>query len=331
MKHLRLRYFHLVSAATVLGVIAIIVAASSGQPARAQSAKTIKIIVPFPAGGNTDTLARLLGEQIGRAQGLTMLIENRPGAATVIATEAVARAAADGNTLLINAGGFVTNPHVRKVNYDPLTSFQPVCSLASVPTAIVVNNASPYRTLADLLDAARARPGDLTWASTGTANGNQIVFEMLRRAADVNMTYVPYPGGAPVVTAVLGGHVTAALVDYAAFAEHLRTGMLRVLATASRTRIAPLPELPTVAESGFRDIEYEVWNGLFAPARTPKETVSRLAGWFTAALQAPEVRAKLAAQGYAPVGMCGAEFSEFIRKQYETFGRVIREANIKAE
>jgi tripartite-type tricarboxylate transporter receptor subunit TctC len=291
----------------------------------------IKIVVPYPPGGPADILARLLGEQISRAHGPTIVIENRPGASGRIGTEAVSRAAPDGTTLLIAANPFVIDPHVRKVNYDPITSFEPICYLTRQPTVIVVNNASPYRALADLLDAALGTPGKLTLASAGPATATQIAFEMLKRAANVDVTFVPYAGAAPAVSALLGAHVTSALVPYPAAAQYLKAGELRALAAASRQRIGPLPDVPTIEESGYTDVEADFWNALFAPAKTPKETLSDLAGWFAAALQVPDVKAKLLVQGQFPVGMCGAHFAAHLRKQYDDYGRVIREANIRAE
>jgi tripartite-type tricarboxylate transporter receptor subunit TctC len=170
-----------------------------------QATRTVKIVVPFSAGGPTDILARLLVEHIGRVQGLTMFVENRPGAMTAIGTEAVSRAAPDGNSLLITGSAFLSTPLLRTVNYDPLTSFEPICQLVGGASLILVNSASPYRTLADLVDAARAKPGDLTLASFGPAAIEQIAFEMLKRATKVNMTFVPFPGYAPAVNALLGG------------------------------------------------------------------------------------------------------------------------------
>jgi tripartite-type tricarboxylate transporter receptor subunit TctC len=201
--------------------------------------------------------------------------------------------------------GFVINPHLRKVNYDPLTSFEPVCYLFRAAYVVVVNAASPYHTLADLLTGARAKPGDLTMASFGPGTSFQLAIEMLKRAANVNMTFVPYPGTGPAVTALLGEHVTSAFVTYFDAAEQVKAGKLRALAVASQTRIPALPDVPTVAEAGYKDFEAEGWAGLVAPAKT-KETISQLAGWFTAAMQVPEVKAKIATQEVYPVGMCGA-------------------------
>jgi tripartite-type tricarboxylate transporter receptor subunit TctC len=314
----------------VIPAVAAVLVTLSGGAAWSQ-ARTIRIVVPYAPGGVTDVLARLLAEQIGRVQGTTMLIENRPGASGAIGTEAASRAAPDGNTLLINTSDMLVIPHLRKLNYDPLKSFEPMCYLASVPDVIVVNSASPYLSLADLFEAARAKPGALTLASVGPASVFDISAEMLKRAAHVNMTYVPYPGGAPVLNALLGEHVTSALATYSTSAEQLKAGRLRALAAATRTRIEPLPDVPTIAESGYKDYEVDFWLALFAPAQTPKAVVSQLAGWFAAALQAPEVKARLVVQGLYPVGTCGVDFAALLRKQYDDYGRVIREANIEAE
>jgi tripartite-type tricarboxylate transporter receptor subunit TctC len=301
-------------------------------PQAAQSqTRTIKIVNPYPPGGTADIIARLLGEQIGRAQRVTMLVENRAGGGTVIGTEAVARAAPDGTTLLITSVVFVINPHLRKLNYDPLTSFEPICNLVQSPQVLVVNTQSPYRTLPDLIAAARAKPGGLALASTGPASPSHVAFEMLKRAHKLDMTYVPFPGNAPTVNAVLGGHVTAGIANYADVIGHLKAGTLRVLATHSPTRIATLPELQTVAEAGFIEFEYDIWFGMLTPSRTPQNVVSQLSSWFVAAMQVPEIKAKLDDQGLYPVGSCGADFAADLRRQSDNYGRVIREANIKAE
>lgn len=316
------------------GFLVAVVAAiplTIGHVARSEVPHTIKIVVPLPPGGAGDILARVLAEQVGRTEGRGLVIENRPGAGSVIGTEAVAHAAPDGTTLLINAPYMLIWPQVKKVNYDPLTSFVPICYLVSSPGIIVVNSASPYRTLQDLLDAARVKPGQLTLASVGPATAQHIGFERLKRAANVDMTYVPYSGGAPAINALLGGHVTAVFAEYAPLAEHIKAGTLRAIATSSRARIEALPNLPTVAESGYTDYEVDLWWSLFAPANTPKAIISQLTSWFTAAIQAPEVKAKLASQGFSPVGMCGAEFGSLLHRQYDDYGRIIREANIKAQ
>jgi tripartite-type tricarboxylate transporter receptor subunit TctC len=301
-----------------------------GPPAWSQ-ARTIKVLVPFPPGGSADILARLLGDQVAKAQGVTILTENRPGAGATIAYEAAARAAPDGNTVVISANSLVINPVLRKVNYDPLTSFEPVCYLLSSPQVVVVNSASPYHTLGDLLAAARAKPGELTFASVGPATTQHIGIELIKHAANVNLTHIPYTGNAPAVNALLGAHVTAVFANYSEVVEQVNAGKLRALVVTSKKRIDPLPAVPTMDELGYKDFEVEVWFGMLAPAKTPKSEVAQLAGWFTAAMQVPDVKAKLVAIGLYPVGMCGDAYAAHIKKQFEEYGRVIKDANIKSE
>jgi len=314
-----------------LVLLALALFAIDAAPARAQGTRTIKIIVPSTAGGGADTLARLLGDQVGRKQGQTVVVENRPGAGNTIGTEFVARATPDGNTVLVTTPEFVINAHLRKLNYDPLTSFEPICYLVRSPQLIVVNAASPYRTLQDFLDAARGKPGELTIASAGPASSPHIAIEAIKHAAGVNINFIPYQGSGPAVNALLGEHITAAMASYPNLAELVSNGKLRALATASAARIAPMPNVPTVAESGFKDFEADIWFGLAAPAKTPGEEIAQLSRWFTAALKDPEVEPKLAAQGLFPVGTCGTDFAAFTKKQYDDYGRAIRDANIKAQ
>jgi tripartite-type tricarboxylate transporter receptor subunit TctC len=301
----------------------------AGHTASAQSGRTIRVIVPFPAGGPTDTLARILADEIGRAQNASMAIENRPGASGTIGTEAASRAAPDGATLLINSPAYLISPSMKKLDYDPLTSFEPICQLVNSPTVVAVNGASTIRTLDDLLGAARAKPGSLTLASVGPGSVTQIAFEMLKREAKIDMTFVPFPGMAPSANALLGDHVSSAVLDFALAGEQIKAGKLRALAKG--TRIDALPDVRTLAELGYPDIDADPWFGVLAPAKTPKETVAQLAAWYTAALGQPAVKARLAPLGFEPVAACGADFAAFMRQRYDQYGRVIREANIKAE
>jgi tripartite-type tricarboxylate transporter receptor subunit TctC len=291
----------------------------------------IKFVVPFAPGGTADILARMLAEEIGRAHSVGTLIENRAGAATIIATDATSRAAPDGNTVLFNANAFVINPHLRKLSYDPLTSFEPVCQLVSSPQVIAVDATSPYRSLAEMFDAARAKPEQLTLASVGPASTQHIAFEMLAHLAGVKMIFVPFNGNGPAVNALLGKHVDSVLVNYSEVAEQLQTGQFRALATTSRKRIDFLPQLPAVAELGFKDFEADVWFGTVVPAKTPAAVVAELADWLTAALEAPTVKPKLRSLGLFTVGKCGAAFAAELRQRFDDYGRAIRESNIKGE
>jgi tripartite-type tricarboxylate transporter receptor subunit TctC len=315
--------------------LAIVVLALLSPETLAQglTGKTVRIVVPNAAGGPADVLARLLAEQIGRAQGPTMIIENRPGGSSVIGTQAVARATPDGNTVLFTGNPLVIYAILHpSVTYNPLTSFEPICLLVNLPLVLVVNSSSALLSLADFLAAVRARPGALTLASYGPGTPPHIAEESLKRTAKVDWTYVPYPAGdVPAVTALLGGHVTAVLATYSGVMEQLKSGTLRPLAVAERLRIPSLPDVPTLAESGYEGFAESGWIGVFAPARTSKDVTTYLTTMFAFALKAPEVTSKLLLQGLYPVGSCGADFGSYIRKQYEEYGRVIREANIKAE
>jgi tripartite-type tricarboxylate transporter receptor subunit TctC len=315
-------------AATVAAAIAF---GLSGSGAWSQNSRTIRLILPFPPGGPADAMARIVAEKIGASGGPNMVVESHPGAATEIGTEYVFHAAPDGDTLAIISNSFIVLPNVRKLNYDPLADFAPVCQLANFPPLIVVNSLSPYRTLADLIDAAHAKPGTLTLGTIGPATSSQIAFEMLKRAAKANITFVPFAGYTPAMQAVLSDTVTAALADYSTLQGQLQTGKLRALATTSPARIGPLPNVPTVAELGYKDVTADFFGGVVAPARTPKEKITKLIGWFSAAVEDPAVKAKFAAVGFFPSGQCGAVFGAILRKDYDEYGRVVREANIKLD
>jgi tripartite-type tricarboxylate transporter receptor subunit TctC len=313
----------------LLGLAASMVTLSAAS-VWAQGARTIRIVVPFPPGGAADFLARVLAEEVGHG-GPSVIVENRPGAGSVVGTDAVARAAPDGTTLLLDSKESLINPHLRKVGYDPLTSFESICRLVVSPTVISVNSRSPYRTFADLVGAAHAKPGQLTLAGSGPASPFQIGFEVLKRAAMMDMTFVPYQGAAPAVSALLGEHVTSALTTYSSVSEQYQAALLRGLAALSPGRSKVMPDVPAAGEYGYTGVDVEIWYGLVAPRGTPQATLSRLRGLFTAALGAPQVTERLGVQGLYPQPACGAEFDALIRNQYDEYGRIIRGANIRAE
>jgi len=315
---------------SIAGSIALISSVFLSEIAWSQ-AQIVKLVIPYPPGGLNESMARVMADHIGRQGGPTFVMETRPGAGTMIGTEAVSRAAADGNTVLIVANSFVINAHLKKLTYDPLTSFEPICYLWKSPAVFVVNSNSPHKTLGDLLSAARSNPGAVTMAMSGPATGHHLGFEQLKRTANANITMVPFGGAGPAVTALLGEHVASAFVDYGLAAEHLNSGKLRALATAGKVRIEPLPNVSTVAEAGVADYDVDIWYGLVAPAKTSKDRIAQFVTWLSSALQDSEVRAKLASVGLFPVGQCGADFGAHIRNQHDVYGRLIREANIKGE
>jgi tripartite-type tricarboxylate transporter receptor subunit TctC len=302
-----------------------------GSGAWSQAGRTIRLILPFPAGGPADAMARILAQQIGASGGPSMVVESHPGAATEVGTEYVSRALPDGYTLGIISNSFIVLPNVRKLNYSPLTDFVPICDLASFPPLIVVNSESPYHTLADLIDAAHAKPGALTLGTIGPATSSQIAFEMLKRAAKVDITFVPFNGYTLAIQSVLGNQITAAIADYSSLQGQLQTGKLRALATTSPTRIAALPNVPTAVESGYKDVAADFFGGVVAPAKTPNETITKLIDLFGAAIKDPTVRAKYAALGFFTSGACGPAFGAILQKDYDDYGRIIRETNMKLQ
>jgi tripartite-type tricarboxylate transporter receptor subunit TctC len=293
--------------------------------------RQIRYVVPLAPGGPNDTIARLMADEIGREQGATMVVENHPGAGTIIGTEIVARAVPDGNTILQAAGSFIINSTVRKLDYDPIKDFAHICYLVETPQMLVVPASSPFHTIDDLLKAARAKPGALTLAANGPATAQHIEYELFRRAAGIELTFVPFPGDAPTLTAVSGEQVSAALFDYSTGAGQIAAGKLRPLLVGTSKRLAAFPDVPTLGDIGFPDLEWVGTLGVVAPAKTPPAAVSRLIGWFRAALKAPAIQPKLAGLGVLPKGLCGADYTAFLRKQQAQFQRGVREANIKVQ
>ena len=313
-----------------LAIFACILVTLAGATAWPQSGQTIRLILPFPPGGPADAMARLVAEQVGASGGPTMVVESHPGAGTEIGTEYVYRSDPDGNTLGIISNSFVVLPLIRKLNYDPFTDFTPICELASFPPLIVVNGNSPYHTLADFINAAHAQPGVLTLGTIGPATSTQLAFEMLKYKAKANITFVPFTGYTPAVQALLGNQITAAMADVSTLQGQIQTGKLRALATTARTRVASLPNVPTVAESGY-DVKQEFFGGVVAPAKTPKEAIARLTDLFKAALQAPKIKAKFASLGFFAGGECGADYTAILRKDYADYGQIIRDAKLKMQ
>jgi len=315
-------------AATLAALALLGAGASAGF---AQGGRSIRLILPFPPGGPADAMARILAQRIGETGGPSMVVESHPGAATEIGTEYVFQSPPDGYTLGIISNSFVVLPNVRKLNYDPLTDFAPVCLLASFPPLIVVNSGSPYRTLADLIDAAHAKPGAITLGTLGPSTASQIAFEMLKRAAKADITFVPFAGYTPAIQAVLSNSVTAGLADLSTLQGQLQTGKVRALATTAPQRIAVLPNVPTVIESGYKDVSAEFFGAVVAPAKTPPAMIEKLSHWFSAAIGDPATKAKFAALGFFPDGRCGAAFAAVLRRDYDDYGRIIRAAGLKMQ
>ena len=301
--------------------------------ARAQSVRPLRIVVPFTPGGSTDILARALAPRLAQALGQTVVVDNRPGAGGSLGAAEAAKADPDGQTLLMgHIGTLGVNPSMYpRLPYDPLRSFVPVAYVARVPNVLVVGAASPWRSLADLLAAARAQPGRLTYSSGGNGSAAHITFEYLKLRARVFMLHIPYRGTAPSVTDVLAGQVDCTFTGAPAVIPHVRSGRLRALAVSSPQRLPQLPDVPTVAESGYAGFEADQWYGLVAPAGTPAAVVSRLNAEVNKALALPEVAQQLAVEGAVPAPSTPQAFGDLIRREIPRWAEVVRAGNVRPD
>jgi tripartite-type tricarboxylate transporter receptor subunit TctC len=281
-----------------------------------------------------DIIARTVGQPVARALGQNVIVDNRPGGGGggIIGTEAVARAPADGHTVLFIGNGFTMNPALRaKLPYDTEKDFTAVARVASNPLVVSVHPSLPVTSLKQLVALARARPGELTFASGTAAGGLRLNAERFRAAAGIDIVNVPYQGGVPAVTAVLGGHTSILIVNVSETVPHVASGRLRPLAITSLERNGALKEVPTVAESGYPGFEALMWYGVVARAAAPKGTIDRLSAEIIRAVQLPEVSDALDRQGLSVAAMRPAEFDAFIRAEIQSNGRIIRDIGLKVE
>jgi tripartite-type tricarboxylate transporter receptor subunit TctC len=294
--------------------------------------KSLRLIVPFPPAGTTDTIARVLVAPLSKTLGQSVVIENRPGANTVIGAELVLRAPADGHTLLFMAPSFTINPFVQaKLPFDPLKDFTGVTRLVYNPLIICVHPSLPAKTVKELVTLARARPGELTWAVSSVIGGGRIGGELFKEAARINMTVVPYGGGAPAMTAVLGGHTSMLIGNMLDCAPYVASGRMRPIAVTSATRSDTLPDVPTVAESGYPGFEATNWFGAVVRSGTPRSSIDRLSAEIARALKLADVNDALGKLGMIAAPMSPAEFDALIRREMETNGKIIRKLGLKVE
>jgi tripartite-type tricarboxylate transporter receptor subunit TctC len=298
----------------------------------AQDGRTLRIIAPFPPGGAVDTLARALAAPLNRGLGKSILIDNRPGANTVIATEIAVRAAPDGNTLLLMATSFTVNPAAHeKLPYDSLSDLAGVSRIAYNPLIICVHPSLPARTVRELVALARARPRELTWASASILGGGRIAGELFREAVNIELINVPYGGGGPATIALLGGHTSMMVGNVLECSPYLPSGRMRAIAVTSLARSAAVPQVPTVAESGYPGFDATNWFGAMVRAGTHRPVIERLSVEIGRALQLPEVNDALARVGLAGGAMTPAEFDTFIRSEMQKNGRIVRALKLKVE
>ena len=316
--------------------LAIIAAASFGLAAAHDAAaqkwpeKTVRIVVPFTPGGGTDVFARILGQRLGEVYGQQFIVENRPGAGSTVGTELVAKAPADGYTLLMTSASFSFTPGLYpKLRYDSLKDFTPVSLVVRVPHVIVVIPSLPVRNLQDLVKLARARPGEVLYASAGPGSAMHLAGALFAVVTKTTLTHVPYKGGPQTAMAVISGEATTAFNTPETVLPLIRGGRLRPLAVSTRERAPALPDVPTAIEAGFKDYEAVGWFGLLAPAGTP--VVEQLSGEIAKALATPAIRERAMQEGATPVGNKPAEFAGFLRDEIAKWTRIIQAAGIKLE
>ncbi|RDI59545.1 Bug family tripartite tricarboxylate transporter substrate binding protein [Microvirga subterranea] len=318
-----------------LGGAAFALAAGHSVRARAQSYPTrnITLVVPFTPGGSTDILARLLGQRLEAALKSPVVVESRPGAGGSVGVGSVARAPADGYTLVMgHIGTLAVNPALYpKLTYDPLKSFEPVSGIANVHNMLVVHPDVPAKTLQELVDYAKQNPGKLNYASGGVGSAAHIAMVALSDRAGITMTHVPYRGTAPAVTDLLGGRVQLTFTGAPNLVQHVEAGSMRALAVSGSSRLKAAPTVPTVAESGFPGFEASQWYGILVPAGTPQSVVDLLNAEIKTAMAAPEIAERLSLEGAEVWTNTPAEFREHIGKEMVRWGDLVKRAGIKAE
>ena len=295
--------------------------------------KPIVLVVPFAPGGTSELISRLVAQKLTERLGQQVVVENRPGAAGNIAMEQVARAAPDGYTLILgHIGTLAVNPAMfPKLPYDAIKDFAPVSLIAAVPNIVTVNPAVPAKTLKEFLDLARAKPGSINYGSAGNGSAGHLAMEYLKRIAKTDMVHVPYKGTGPMLTDLLAGQTQATFTGSSPLIPHIKSGKLRALAVGSAVRIPSLPEVPTVAESGFAGFETAQWYGIIAPAKTPPAIIQKLSVEIAQVMKQPDVIARLSGDGTVMIGSTPNEFAAYISKEMKRWGEVVHDANIKAE
>ncbi len=301
-------------------------------PAIAQNfpSRAIRLIVTFPAGGQADVLARVLGKYVTQNTGQPVIIDNRGGAGGMVGAEVLANAAPDGYTIGMLSTPHITIPALQKPSFDPRL-LRPITNVAIVPSLLSVNSASSFYTVGDIVAQARARPGALTSGNAGNLSTSHLAMELLKSRAKIDILVIPYKGGAPALNDLLGGQIDMTMGGPSVLMGHVKGGKLRAIATTGLKRSAAMPDVPTFAESGFPGFELNEWYALFAPDKTPPELIARLNQEFVKALREPEVRSTLIAIGAEPVGDTPAELGAFYFSEIDRLGKLVNTLGLKVE
>jgi len=308
---------------------ASLAAASKAQAQDGWPRRPLRFVVPYPPGGPTDILARVVGQQVSQGLGQPVVIENRPGASGVLGSAEAARAAPDGATFLVNASIHTIIPHMQPgMPFDTLAAFAPVTQIAAVPLIAVVAPDLPVRTIPELIALLKARPGAISYASAGNGTAMHLAGELFKQTTGTDMTHVPYRGSGPAIQDLMAGRVQLMFDSVPSSAGAVRQGLIRGIAVTTAGRLAAFPDLPTVAEAGVPGFEIATWYGIWAPARTPDEIVRRLQASVAEAVGKPEVAARLGALGAEPVASAPDVFGAYVRSEYERWGALVRQARI---
>jgi tripartite-type tricarboxylate transporter receptor subunit TctC len=316
-----------------LPAAALIAISASLCAAQDYPVKPIRMIIPYPPGGGTDFFARTLGAKLTEAFGQPVVMENRPGAAGVIGADAAAKAAPDGYTIFIGqASNLAINPHlIARLPYDPVRDFAPVSLVGGSPSLLVVHPSLPVRTVKELVSLARAKPGDINYASAGTGSPGHIATEYFKRVAGIELLHVPYKGASPALTAILSGQASLYFTSPVAAQPLVKAGRLRQVAVTSARRFGPLPDVPTIAESGYPQVDITSWWGLLAPAGVPRDIVTRLNAATVKAMNEPAMKERLAAQGVAVMTNTAEQFAAFIRAEMDKWGRMVKASGARVD
>jgi tripartite-type tricarboxylate transporter receptor subunit TctC len=314
-------------------LLLILLFSASQALAQAYPVKPVRIIIPYPPGGGNDTLGRLFAAKLGERMGQPFVVENRPGAGTMIGTEAAAKSAPDGYTILLSSiATHALSPNLyTRVPYDPIKDFAPITLLGIAPTVLVVNQDLPAKSLAELIALAKAKPGALAYASGGNGTPPHINGEVFKAVAGVDLLHVAYKGGGPALTDLIAGRVHAMLDTAASAMPHVRGGKLRALALSAAKRSPEYPDLPTFAEAGLPQYDTNAWYSMHAPAGTPQPVVRRLNSELVAILKDPDITARFKQLSTEPVGNSPEEFAAFVKSELEKYARVIKAAGIKLD
>ena len=315
-----------------LGLMLAGIGATQQASAQTWPSRPIKMIVPYTPGGYTDFMARTVGQKLSEALGQTIVFENRPGANSVIGSDAVAKAAPDGYTFGTVIAAHAVNATLNtKLPYDVLKDFSYVSLMSVAPLMMVAHPSLQANNIQELIALAKAKPGELNFASSGVGAAAHLTMEMFKSRAGVNLQHVPYKGTAPALTDILGGRINVMFDTVGAFNEHVRAKTLKPIAVTAKARMAAAPDVSTVSESGLPDFVAGTWAGVIAPAGTPKEIVNRVSGEIQKILRDPAIREQLAKLGYEAVGNTPEEYDAFMRKEVALWAKVIKDADIKPQ